>query len=282
MTERSVRTLALPSGEKVPALGQGTWELGEHPTHRKDEIAALRLGLDLGMTLIDTAEMYGNGATEELVGEAIVNRRDEVFLVSKVLPHNASAKGTVAACEASLRRLRTDRIDLYLLHWPGAIPVERTLQGFEALIKAGKVRYWGVSNFDVDDLEELDSLTGGSAVATNQVLYNLTRRAIEWDLFPWCAQHRVPVMAYSPIEQGRLLSNRALQQIARRRQATPAQIALAWVLHRKDVIAIPRTGRPAHVRENRAALDIQLTELDIAELNRAFPPPTEKEPLGML
>jgi diketogulonate reductase-like aldo/keto reductase len=277
-----MRYITLPSGENVPALGQGTWELGEHPARRKDEIAALRLGLDLGMTLIDTAEMYGNGTTEELVGEAIVNRRDEVFLVSKVLPHNASPKGTVAACEASLRRLRTDRIDLYLLHWPGAIPLEQTLRGFDSLVKSGKVRYWGVSNFDVDDLEELASLAGGSSVATNQVLYNLTRRAIEWDLLPWCDPHHVPVMAYSPIEQGRLLSHPALHQVAKRHEATPAQIALAWVLHTKDIIAIPRTGRPAHVQENRAALDIRLTELDIAELDRAFPPPAEKEPLEML
>jgi diketogulonate reductase-like aldo/keto reductase len=234
------------------------------------------------MTLIDTAEMYGNGATEELVAEAIGGRRDEVFLVSKVLPHHASARGTVAACEASLRRLQTDRIDLYLLHWPGTIPLEQTLRGFESLIEAGKVRYWGVSNFDVDALEELVSLSGGAAVATDQVLYNLTRRGIEWDLLPWCAQQRVPVMAYSPIEQGRLLEHPALQTIAKRHQATAAQIALAWVLLRKDVIAIPRTGRPAHVKENRAALDIRLTKSDIAELDRAFPPPKEKEPLGIL
>jgi diketogulonate reductase-like aldo/keto reductase len=274
--------LTLIAGEKVPELGQGTWELGERAPRRKDEIAALRLGLDLGMTLIDTAEMYGNGATEELVGEAIADRRDEVFLVSKVLPHNASTKGTIAACEASLRRLQTDRIDLYLLHWRGAIPLEQTLRGFDSLIEAGKVRYWGVSNFDVDDLEELTSLAGGDAVVTNQVLYNLTRRGIEWDLLPWCAQHRIPVMAYSPIEQGRLLAHPALQQIAKRHQATAAQIALAWVLLRKDVIAIPRTGRPAHVKENRAALDIHLTESDVAELNGAFPPPKEKEPLGIL
>ena len=282
MARNSVRHIALPSGEKVPALGQGTWELGEYPARRKDEIAALRLGLDLGMTLIDTAEMYGNGATEELVGEAIGDRRDEVFLVSKVLPHNASPKGTVAACEASLRRLRTDRIDLYLLHWPGAIPLQQTLKGFDSLARSGKIRYWGVSNFDVGDLEESASLPGGNSVATNQVLYNLTRRGIEWDLLPWCDQHQVPVMAYSPIEQGRLLSHPVLHQIAKRHEATAAQIALAWVLQRKDIIAIPRTGRPAHVQENRAALDIRLTELDVAELDRAFPPPAEKEPLGML
>jgi len=256
--------------------------LGEDPKRRKEEIAALRRGLDLGLTLIDTAEMYGDGATEELVGEAIDKRRDEVFLVSKVLPHNASPRGTVAACEASLRRLRTDRIDLYLLHWRGAIPLEHTLKGFESLIAAGKIRSWGVSNFDVEDLEELASLPGGQASATNQVLYNLTRRGIEWDLLPWCKQHRVPVMAYSPIEQARLLSNPALVQIAARHEATPAQIALAWVLQVEGVIAIPRTGRPAHVDENRAALDISLTDADRAELDRAFPPPRQKKSLEML
>jgi diketogulonate reductase-like aldo/keto reductase len=263
-------------------LGQGTWELGERRARRKDEIAALRRGLDLGMTLIDTAEMYGNGATEELVGEAIANRRDEVFLVSKVLPHNASARGTVAACEASLRRLQTDRIDLYLLHWRGAIPLEQTLKGFDSLIKAGKVRYWGVSNFDVDDLGELASLPGGNAVATDQVLYNLARRGIEWDLLSWCTRRRIPVMAYSPIEQGRILSHPALLRISQRHQAKPAQIALGWVLQVKGVIAIPRTGRVAHVEENRAALDIPLTDEDKAELNQAFAPPKQKQQLEML
>jgi diketogulonate reductase-like aldo/keto reductase len=277
-----LRTIALPSGETVPVLGQGTWMLGEDPARRKDEIAALRRGLDLGMTLIDTAEMYGNGATEELVGEAIGERRDEVFLVSKVLPHNASPRGTVAACEASVRRLRTDRIDLYLLHWRGAIPLEQTIKGFESLIAAGKVRYWGVSNFDVDDLEELAALPGANAAATNQVLYNLVRRGIEWDLLPWCQGHRMPVMAYSPIEQARPLSNPALVQIAQRHQATAAQIALAWVLQMEGVLAIPRTGRPAHVDENRAALDIQLTDQDKAELDRAFPAPRKKRSLEMI
>jgi len=256
--------------------------LGEDSARRKDEVAALRRGLDLGMTLIDTAEMYGNGSTEELVGAALGQRRDEVFLVSKVLPHNASPRGTVAACEASLRRLRTDRIDLYLLHWRGAIPLEQTLKGFEALIAAGKVRYWGVSNFDSDDLDELAALPGANAAATNQVLYNLTRRGIEWDLLPWCRQHHIPVMAYSPIEQARLLSNPTLARIAERHEATPAQIALAWVLQMEGVIAIPRTGRPAHVDENRAALDIRLTDQDRVELDRAFPPPRKKQPLEML
>ena len=279
--ETTPRTVALPSGETVPALGQGTWYLGEDPLRRTEEIAALQLGLDLGMTLIDTAEMYGNGAAELLVSEAIKGRRDEVFLVTKVLPHHASARGTIAACEASLRRLGTDRIDLYLLHWRETIPLEQTLQAFGALVKEGKVRYWGVSNFDVDDLVDLVSLRGGNVVAANQVLYNLTRRGIEWDLLPWCKRHRIPLMAYSPIEQGRLLSHPEVHRIAGLHKATPAQIALAWVL-RAGVIAIPRTGSRAHVRDNRGALDISLTARDIADLDRAFPPPTAKQPLEML
>jgi diketogulonate reductase-like aldo/keto reductase len=263
-------------------LGQGTWYLGEDPRRRADEITALRLGIDLGMTLIDTAEMYGGGAAEELVGEAINGRRDEVFLVTKVLPQHASVRGTIAACEGSLDRLKTDRIDLYLLHWRGNVPLEDTLHAFAALVKAGKTRYWGVSNFDVDDMKELVSLAGGDAVATDQVLYNLTRRGIEWDLLPWCRHRGIPVMAYSPIEQGRLLSHPDLRRIADRHHAVPAQVALAWVLQTAGIIAIPRTGTPAHVRENRAALDIRLTDEDLTQLNRAFPPPTSKRPLEML
>ena len=280
-SETAPRTISLPSGETVPALGQGTWYLGDDPRRRTEEIAALRLGLDLGMTLIDTAEMYGGGAAEQLVGEAIRGRRDEVFLVTKVLPQHASARGTISACEASLRRLQTDRIDLYLLHWRETIPLGQTLQAFGALVKQGKVRHWGVSNFDVDDLEELVSLRGGDAVAADQVLYNLTRRGIEWALLPWCRDHRIPVMAYSPIDQGRLLSHPELHRIAELHQASPAQIALAWVL-RAGVIAIPRTGSRPHVRENRGALDITLTAQDVADLDRAFPPPTAKRSLEML
>jgi diketogulonate reductase-like aldo/keto reductase len=271
----------LPSGEAVPALGQGTWHLEEDAQRRADEIAALRLGLDLGMTLIDTAEMYANGATEQLVGEAIRGRRDDVFLVSKVLPQNASVRGTVTACEASLRRLQTDRLDLYLLHWRDNYPLHETLQAFSTLAQQRKIRYWGVSNFDVDDMEELVALPGGEEVQTNQGLYNLTRRAIEWDLLPWCDQRSIPVMAYSPIEQGRLLSQPALKDVAKRHQATPAQIALAWVL-RAGGIAILRAGSLIHVRENRAALDIALTEHDLVELDRAFPPPHDKRPLETL
>jgi diketogulonate reductase-like aldo/keto reductase len=277
-----VRATKLPSGEAVPVLGQGTWRLGEGLRPREDEIAALRLGLDLGMTLIDTAEMYGNGATETLVGEAIAGRRDEVFLVSKVLPGNATASGTVAACDRSLRRLRTDQLDLYLLHWRGAVPLAETLDGFAALLRAGKIRYWGVSNFDVPDLEELRSLPGGREVATDQVLYNLSRRGIEWRLLFWCRELGLPIMAYSPIEQGRLLRNPVLQRVAARHGATAAQVALAWVLRHADVIAIPRAGNPAHVEENRGALDLRLTEQDLAELDRAFPPPTGPQPLEVI
>jgi diketogulonate reductase-like aldo/keto reductase len=281
-SQTAIRTARLRHGGTVPVLGQGTWYLGEDPRRRADEIAALRLGLDLGMTLIDTAEMYGEGGAEELVGEAIAGRRDEIFLVSKVLPQHATARGTIAACDGSLRRLKTDRIDLYLLHWRGSTPLEQTLDAFGALVKAGKIRHWGVSNFDVADMKELSSLTGGNDVATDQVLDNLTRRGIEWDLLPWCKERQIPVMAYSPVEQGRLLGHPGLHRVADRHRATAAQIALAWVLRTEGVIAIPRARTPAHVRDNRAAVDIRLTSQDIAELDRAFPPPTAKRPLEML
>ena len=281
-TTTSIRTTYLPSGEKVPVLGQGTWHMAENPRRRADEIAALRLGLDLGMTLIDTAEMYAGGAAEVLVGDAIAGRRDEVFLVSKVLPHHATANGTIAACEGSLRRLGTDYLDLYLLHWRGPLPLAQTLIGFATLIREGKIRYWGVSNFDVADMEELVALPGGNDVATNQVLYNLTRRGIEHDLLPWLRQRRIPIMAYSPIEQGRLLGHPALYEVARRHGATPAQIALAWVLRNDDVNAIPRAGTLEHVRDNAAALQIRLGDEDLTSLDRAFPPPTRSRPLEML
>jgi diketogulonate reductase-like aldo/keto reductase len=279
----AARTIALSSAERVPALGQGTWHMGEDSRRRADEIAALRVGIDLGMTLIDTAEMYADGGSEELVGEAIRGRRDGLFLVSKVLPHHAGRRGAVAACEASLERLGVDEIDLYLLHWPGQIPLEETLEGFEALIAAGKIRHWGVSNFDVDDMEELVDLRGGDTVATDQVLYNLSRRGVEYDLLPWARQSSMSIMAYSPIEQGRLLGHPSLTTIAARHSgATPAQVALAWVLRHDGVCAIPQSGRPAHVRENRGALDLRLTSDDLADLDRAFPPPTRKQSLSML
>ena len=277
-----MRMTILPSGEAVAALGQGTWHMGDLPARRAAELAALRAGMDLGMTVIDTAEMYGDGAAESLVGEAIQGRRDQLFIVSKVLPHHASRRGTVAACEASLKRLATDRIDLYLLHWRGGVPLEATLAGFDDLQRAGKIRQWGVSNFDVDDMRELNAIAGGSAVAVNQVLYNLTRRGIEFDLLPQCGASGVPIMAYSPIEQGRLLRNPTLAGIASRHQATPAAVALAWVLRQPGMIAIPKASTVTHVEQNRAALNIDLNNDDLAALDRAFAPPRSKQPLEMI
>jgi diketogulonate reductase-like aldo/keto reductase len=275
-------TVELPSGEAVPQLGQGTWHMGESARKREAEIAALRLGLDLGLTLIDTAEMYSDGVAEGIVAEAIHGRRDECFIVTKVLPENSTRAGTIAACERSLKRLKTDRIDLYLLHWRGRPKLEETLSAFEALIAAGTIRYWGVSNFDVEDMAELLALPGGTQCATNQVLYNLRRRGIEAGLLPWCRDRGIPIMAYSPIEQGRLLHDRMLTAVAIRHRATPAQIALAWVLRQRDMMVIPKASSEAHVRENRAALDIKLTEQDLGELNRAFPPPKGPRPLELL
>jgi diketogulonate reductase-like aldo/keto reductase len=280
--EAIVRTTRLASGDVLPILGQGTWHFGETAGRRKDEIAALHTGFDLGMSLVDTAEMYGDGSAEELVSEAIAGRRDEVFLVSKVLPQNASRSGTIAACERSLSRLHTDRLDLYLLHWKSSYSLEETIEGFQSLLQVGKIRRWGVSNFDVSDMEELVGLPDGSDVATNQVLYNLTRRGIEYDLLPWCHQRHMPVMAYSPIEQGRMLGHPELQKVAERHSATAAQVALAWILRDKEVIAIPRAGDPSHVRENRGAVDLRLSETDMEDLDRAFPPPRRKVQLEML
>jgi diketogulonate reductase-like aldo/keto reductase len=277
-----MRRLRLPGGDDVPVLGLGTWGMGEARTRGADMVAALALGLDLGMTLIDTAEMYGEGGAEEVVGKAIAGRREEVFLVSKVYPHNATRRGTLAACERSLKRLVTDRIDLYLLHWRGEVPLAETLEGFEALRRSGKIRHFGVSNFDIDDMQELWRLVGGDRVQTNQLLYNLGRRGIEWELLPQLRRHHVPVMAYSPIEQGRLLGKRGLAAMAKRRGATPAQIALAWLLHQEGVIAIPKAARPQHIRENRGALDLALSSEDMAELDAAFPPPAGPETLAML
>jgi diketogulonate reductase-like aldo/keto reductase len=277
-----VKTVILPSGEKIPALGQGTWNMGDKPSTRDEEIAALQLGLDLGLTLIDTAEMYGEGKSEQLVGQAITGRREQVFLVSKVYPHNASRKGAIAACERSLKRLRTDRIDLYLLHWRGNIPFSETLEAFATLLKGGKIRYFGVSNLDLDDMREFTSLPAGEQVATNQLLYNLTRRGIEWDLLPWMREHQIPVMAYSPVEQARLLSNSKLVEFARRSAMTPAQVALGWLLAKPDVIAIPKAGSRAHVQENANALEVVLSTAQLRELDKAFPPPKKAVPLDML
>jgi diketogulonate reductase-like aldo/keto reductase len=282
MLAHALRTAELPSGETVPILGQGTWHMAEDPRRRKDEIAALRAGIDLGLTLIDTAEMYADGEAEVLVGEAIDGRRSEVFLVSKVLPQNATERGAVAACERSLSRLGTNYLDLYLLHWRGSVPLKATLEAFAVLIAAGKIRHWGVSNFDVDDMDDLWDTPGGRTASTDQILYNLTRRGIEHRLMPWCRRHRIPIMAYSPVEQGRLLGHPALRRVAERHDATPAQVALAWVLRQDGVIAIPKAGTVDHVHENRRALELELTQQDLAALDRAFPPPTRAQPLEML
>jgi diketogulonate reductase-like aldo/keto reductase len=281
MTE-TLRYVTLRSGERVPALGQGTWHMGEDRRRAADEAAALRLGIELGMTLIDTAEMYGSGGAEEVIARAAEGVRDSLFLVSKVYPHNASRAGIVAACERSLKRLATDRIDLYLLHWRGSIPLSETLEGFQRLQRDGKIRHYGVSNFDRADMAEWVALEGGDTVAADQVLYNLSRRGPEWDLVPWCREHQIAIMAYTPLGQGQMLGNRALAEIARSRGATPAQIALAWLLRQDRTIVIPKASRPDHVRENRGALDIALAEEDLAPLDRAFPPPKGKTSLGML
>jgi len=278
---REVSTLQLPSGTPMPVLGQGTWGLGEDQSRRKTEVAALRLGLELGMTLIDTAEMYAEGGAEEVTGEAIEGRRAEVFLVSKIYPHNASRRGGVEACERSLKRLKTDYLDLYLLHWRGSVPLAETLEAFQSLKQAGKIREYGVSNFDVRDLEEAVATPIGGEIAANQVLYNLMRRGIEWDLLPACRERGIPVMAYSPIEQGAMLGNAQLKLVASRHGATPAQVALAWLLRQPGIAAIPKAGNAAHVRENRAAVELTLTDDDLTELDRAFPPPRRKMRLEM-
>jgi diketogulonate reductase-like aldo/keto reductase len=256
--------------------------MGESAGSAAAEVRALQRGIELGMTLIDTAEMYANGGSEKVVGKAIVGRRDEVFLVSKVLPSNASRRGTIAACEASLRRLGVEQLDLYLLHWRGRYALAETIEAFETLIRDGKIRQWGVSNFDVDDMMELGELTGGDGMQTNQVLYNLSRRGIEYDLLPWSIEHKVPVMAYSPIEQGRLLLQACVTELARRHSATPAQIALAWVMRNPGVIAIPKTGSVAHLEENRASIELDLEAADFEALDRAFAAPKRKRPLEML
>jgi len=277
-----MKTVQLPSGERVAALGQGTWNMGESPGRRGQEIAALRAGLDLGLALIDTAEMYGEGRTESLVGEAIAGRRDEVFLVSKVYPHNASRTAMRRACEASLKRLRTDRLDLYLLHWPGSVPIAETVEGFAELQAAGLIRHWGVSNLDTAAMRELWAAPGGNGVQVNQVLYNLTRRGVERNLLPWLGEHRVPLMAYSPVEQGRLLQDRRLADFAGARGMTPAQVALAWLLARDNVVAIPKTASEERLRENLAALDHPLDAQALAELDLLFPAPKRSVPLEML
>ena len=266
----------------APRLGQGTWNMGDDRARRQDELAALREGIALGLTLIDTAEMYGDGRAESLVAEAVAGQREKVFLVSKVLPSNASRKGVVRSCEASLKRLKTDRVELYLLHWSASYPLEETVRGFEDLLAAGKIRAWGVSNLDLREMERLVALPGGNACAANQVLYNLGRRGIEFDLLPWCRERGMPVMAYTPIEQGKLLGHQALRAAAQRLGATPAQVALAWVLRHDGVVTIPKAASVAHVRENREALDLRLDAEALEALDGAFPPPKKARPLEML
>ena len=278
----AARTTTLPSGERIPVLGQGTWHMAEDPRRRTDEIAALRLGIDLGMTLIDTAEMYGSGGAEEVVAEAAKGQRDGLFIVSKVLPYNASQKGVVEACERSLRRLKTDRIDLYLLHWRGSVPLAETLAGFARLQRDGKIRHHGVSNFDLDDMQEWVGLAGGEDVAANQILYNLSSRGPAWGLTPWCRERRIAIMAYTPLGQGRMLQHKTLAEIAARHGATAAQVALAWLLGHDGTMVIPKATRPEHVRENRGALDVRLTADDLAAIDRAFPPPKGRTALGMI
>ncbi|MEL6161374.1 MAG: aldo/keto reductase [Cyanobacteria bacterium J06623_5] len=277
-----MQTLKLFSGQAIPVLGMGTWKMGEKSENFQAEVAALQHGLSLGITLIDTAEMYGEGGAERVVAQAIANRRDQSFVVSKVYPHNASKKGAIAACERSLQRLNTDYIDLYLLHWRGSELLSETLEAFQQLQQAGKIRDYGVSNFDADDMEEAIALEGGQAIATNQVLYNLTRRGIEQDLLPWCQQQSIPIMAYSPIEQGRMLSNPALTSMAQERNVTAAQIAIAWLLHQSNVIVIPKASRTEHIEQNYAALTLKLSNEELIALDRAFPPPKRPIPLQML
>lgn len=278
-----MKTARFPSGHHVPALGQGTWNMGEKSAHKQDEVRALQLGLDLGITLIDTAEMYAEGGAEEVVGAAIAGRRDEAFIVSKVYPHNASFDGVQEACERSLRRLKVESIDLYLLHWQGHHPLAETFDGFETLKKAGKIKAYGVSNFDLENMEEAQTY---GAPATNQVLYNLMKRGIEFDLLPWARAQGMPIMAYSPLEtsgreQAALLENPGLKAVANAHGVTPAQIALAWVLHQDGVIAIPKAVDPVHLRANRAAADLRLPPGDLAALDQAFPPPRRRRALDM-
>jgi diketogulonate reductase-like aldo/keto reductase len=277
-----MKHVTLPCGETVAALGQGTWRIGDDPARRREEIDCLRRGIDLGLTLIDTAEMYGEGLSEALVGEAIEGRRDEVFIVSKVYPHNASRRAMHVSCDNSLKRLRVDAIDLYLLHWPGDVPLAETVEAFEALRRAGKIRHWGVSNLDLALMSELHGVPGGGAVQTDQVLYNLGRRGIEWDLLPWLRERRIPVMAYSPLEEGRLVRRRGLADFAKRHGMTPAQAAIAWLLARDGVIAIPKTGSRKRLEENALALEHPLTTAQLQELDALFPPPKGPTPLEMI
>jgi diketogulonate reductase-like aldo/keto reductase len=282
MSTPTIRAVSLPDAGTVPALGLGTWYMGERPDRRPTELAALRTGIENGLTLIDTAEMYGDGAAEELVSEAIAGQRDSIYLVSKVVPSHATRRGTVEACQASLRRLGTDYLDMYLLHWRGRVPLAETVAGFEELVRAGLIRSWGVSNFDTDDLDQLASVPGGARAQTDQVLYNLARRGPEYDLLPRCRQAGIPLMAYSPVDHGRLLEHRTVRDMAGAKEVTPAQLALAWVLRLPEVFAIVKASTPARVAENRAAIEISFSTDELKQLDQIFPPPSSKEPLEML
>ena len=282
-----MKCFELPSGQKIPVLGMGTWRMGENVQWRQAEVAALRCGMELGLSLIDTAEMYGEGGAEEVVAEAVGSRRSnsrrsEVFLVSKVYPHNASREGVLAACDRSLSRLKTDYLDLYLLHWPGSFPISETIAAFQALKQAGKIRDYGVSNFDVRGMEAATKVKGGGEIATNQILYNLSRRGVELDLLPWCQQREIPVMAYSPIEQGRLLNEAALKQVAQEKGVSVAQVAIAWLLHQDNVVVIPKSSRIEHIEQNVATLEIALSAEEIEILEAACPAPRKPIPLQML
>lgn len=276
-----MKKIQLRGQKEIPILGQGTWRMGEKASQKQMEIDALKLGIDLGMTLIDTAEMYGEGGAEKIVSEAIAGRREEIYLVSKFYPHNANYEGVIAACDRSLSRLKTDYLDLYLLHWRGSVPLSETLAGLQHLKQAGKILNYGVSNFDTDDMEEAESNSGGKEIVTNQVLYNLMRRGIEWDLLPWCKERDIPIMAYSPLEQRAFVHDSKLNKIGAKYNATSTQIALAWLLHQDNVISIPKATNPNHVRENRAASDIELTKEDLQQLDRAYKPPSRKMSLAM-
>jgi diketogulonate reductase-like aldo/keto reductase len=276
-----MQTVTLKSGDRVPVLGLGTWRMGERKSERAAEVAAIKLGLDLGIRLVDTAEMYGEGGAEEMLAEALQGRRDEIFLVSKVYPQNASRTGAIAACERSLKRLKTDRLDLYLLHWRGSVPLAETVTALEALKKDGKIRNWGVSNLDVDDMNKLAGVPNGVHCTSNQVLYHLESRGIEWQLLSQCQKAKVMVMAYSPLGQGPLLRKVALKKVADKHGADPAAVALAWVLRHPGVITIPKATKPEHVRANMKALDVKLDAADLAALDAAFPPPKRATPLEM-
>jgi diketogulonate reductase-like aldo/keto reductase len=282
MTATTARTVTLPRGATVPRLGMGTWYLGEDPDGRDIQLSALRTGIEIGLTLIDTAEMYGDGAAEELVGKAVAGRRDDVFLVSKVLPHHATREGTAKACQDSLRRLGTDHLDMYLLHWRGPVPLAEVVDAMEALVHAGLIACWGVSNFDAPDVDELVAVPGGDHVQTDQVLYNLARRGPEYDLVPMCRELGMPLMAYSPVDHGRLLEQPAVRRMAADKGVTPAQLAIAWVLRLPDVFAVAKASTRAHVIENRAAMEIGFSQDELDQLDRIFPPPMAKVSLEVL